>query len=82
MLFNIMNMFTGASELLSGPLPQMIKGSLEPICTEQMISGFKIHLVYYRTLYLDLFYNVIYLFIYFNVAKNQSTAQANESLPT
>ncbi len=24
----------------------------------------------------------IYLFIYFNVAKNQSTAQANESLPT
>jgi len=58
-----MNMFTGASGLLSGPLPQMMKGSLEPIYTEQMISGFKIHLVYYRTLYLDLFYNVIYLFI-------------------
>lgn len=35
-----MNMFTGASELLSGPLPQMMKGSLEPIYTEQMISGF------------------------------------------
>lgn len=39
MFFNIVNMFTGASELLSGPLPQMMKGSLE-IYTEQMISGF------------------------------------------
>lgn len=56
MLFNIMNMFTEASELLSGPLPQMMKGSLEPIYTEQMSSGFKIHLVHYRKLYLNLFY--------------------------
>lgn len=33
-VFNIITMFTGASELLSGPHPHMMKGSWEPVYTE------------------------------------------------